>query len=317
MSRYILKKVLGLIPVMLAATVFIFLMVKASGINPVLATQSGGRMSEEAYQSRLEKYDLDKSVPMQYVFWLKNISAGDFGESVKYKTTVSSLILKYAPVTVGLAVLSFLISQPLAILLGVWSAVKRGTLIDKLILTVTLLMFAVPVFLMSILVILVVSKNFPGYSYTGSYANFSEYLQRLALPAAVMAAHQVALITKITRSSMIEQLSSDYVPALRAKGLGEGTIIFRHALKNAIIPVITVSGIQFGAMIVGCVLVENIFSFPGLGKLIVQGVTVGDISVVQGVSLIVIAVFLAADLITNILYAVIDPRIKEQEGAYA
>lgn len=310
MAKYISKKILNLIPVVIISTIFIFFMVKASGVNPVLATTSGGRLTAESLQNKMAKYGMDKSLPMQYIYWLKNIFTGNFGESVQYKTSVSSLIQNSAPVTAGLAIISFIISQPIAILLGVLAAVKKNTIVDTIISVITLILFAIPIFFLSMLVILYITKNFPGYSYTGGYNSVGGYFTRIIIPALIISFHQIALVTKITRSSMIDQLNSDYVLTLKAKGLSKGKIIFKHALKNGIIPVITVSGIQFGAMIVGCVLVENIFSLSGLGKLMVQSVSVGDISVIQGIAMIIILVFLLSNLVVDLLYAVIDPRIR-------
>lgn len=310
MTKYIAKKLINFIIVLLVATVCIFAMVKLTGMNPVLATLQGGQLSEEALAERMAKYGLDQPVVLQYLYWLKNILTGNLGESVKYNVTVVKLLKDRWSITALLAVFSFLISQTAGILLGILSAVKKNTAVDTAISVLTVVVFAVPVFFMGMLIILMLSKYFPGVAYTGSLKTVSDYVERLTPPVLIMAFHQIALITRVTRSSMIDQLNCEYVLALRAKGISEGKIIFKHALKNGIIPVITISAIQLGALIVGTVLVENVFSLNGLGKLLTEAVTTGDTAVIQGVSLIVITVFQAANLAVDLLYALIDPRIR-------
>ena len=309
MTRYIGKKLINAIVILIIATIGIFAMVKASGLNPVLATLQGGRMSEEILNQKLQKYGLDQPLPLQYLYWLKNIVTGNFGESVKYKVTVSSLVGKSLPITLGLSITSFIVSQIAAILFGVVSAVYKGKLIDRIISILTILFFAVPVFFLSLVFVVVISKYFPGYSYTGATDTLSQYLRRIIVPVIVIATHEIALVTKITRTAMIEQLESDYALALRARGIPKRVIIWKHALKNSLIPVITIAGIQFGALIVGCVMVENIFSLNGIGRLMVQSVSVGDIAVIQCIALIVILAFLIANIVVDTLYAVIDKRI--------
>ena len=310
MSKYIGRRFINSIVILVVATICIFAMVKASGMNPVLATLQGGRLSETALQDKLEHYGLDKPVPLQYLYWLKNIVTGNFGESVKYKVPVTSLIQTSLPITLGLAIISFIVSQILAITLGVISAVNRGKIIDKIISILTVLFFSIPVFFLSLLYILIIAKHFPGYSYTGSFDTFGEYLNRITIPVIVIATHEIALVTKITRTAMIEQLSSEYILALKARGIPTRIIIWKHALKNSLVPVITIAGVQFGALIVGCVMVENIFSLNGIGRLMVQCVMVGDISVIQCIALIIIVTFLISNLVVDALYAVIDPRVR-------
>ncbi len=314
MIRFILKKFLQIFPVILASTLVIFIMVKISGLNPVMATLGSSGLSEDALQEKMARYGLDQPVWLQYIYWLKNIMTGNWGESVNYKVPVSELMSSGAPITASLTIPTFIISETLAVLLGIAAAVRRNTVIDKIITSLTLFLFAIPTFFLGMLVILFASKYMPWYSYTGGWNSASQYILRLSVPAIVMCAHQIALVTKLTRSSMIDQLNSDYVLALRAKGLSNGKIIFKHALKNGIIPVITVSGIQFGALIVGSVLVENVFSLQGLGKIMVQSVSVGDIAVIQGIAFIIIIIFLAANFLVDILYAMIDPRVRRNEN---
>lgn len=313
MGKYIGKRLINSLVILIVATICIFIMVKASGMNPVLATLQGGRMSETALQDKLEHYGLNQPVPLQYLYWLKNIATGNFGESVKYKVPVESLIHTSLPITLGLAIISFIVSQVLAISLGVVSAVNKGKLIDKIISILTVLFFSVPVFFLSLLYIVIIAKHFPGYSYTGSFDTLGEYLNRILIPVIVISTHEIALITKITRTAMIDQLSSEYVLALKARGIPERVIIWKHALKNSLVPVITIAGLQFGALIVGCVMVENIFSLNGIGRLMVQCVMVGDISVIQCIALIIIVTFLLSNFVVDALYAIIDPRVRVQQ----
>lgn len=309
MRRYLGKKLINALFIFLTATILIFAMVKASGLNPVLATLQGSRMSKELLHQNMEKYGLNRPLPLQYLYWLKNILAGNFGASVKYKVTVATLVSAALPVTLGLGLISFVFSQIIAILLGVVSAVNKGKFIDKLISILTVFFFSVPVFFLSLIFVVVISKYFPGYSYTGTTNTLNEYLSRLAVPIIVIATHEIALVTKITRTAMVEQLSSDYALALKARGIPRRVIIWKHALKNSLIPVITIAGLQFGALIVGSVMVETIFSLNGVGRLMVQSVGVGDIAVIQCISLMIIFTFLLSNLIVDTLYAIIDKRI--------
>ncbi len=315
MAKYLIKKLLNLILVLVVASIGIFTLVKISGMNPVLATLGGGHLSEEALAERMERYGLDKPVVVQYLYWLKNIVVGNFGESVKYKVPVIKLIKTYCIPTIYISVISFVIAQILGVLLGIWSAVKKNHITDKIISAITVFFFSVPVFFLGMLIILYISKNFPNIAFTGSLKTKADYVERLSLPIVIMAIHQIALVTRVTRSSMIEQLSSEYIITLRAKGLPERVIIYKHALKNGIIPVMTIAAMQFGSLIVGAVLVESIFSLNGLGQLLVQAVLVGDTAVIQGVSIIVIVVFQLANLVVDALYAVIDPRIRQEQVA--
>lgn len=311
MARYLGGKLVNAILIFLAATICIFAMVKLAGLNPVLATISGGNISEETLANRMAKYGLDQPIVLQYLYWLKNICLFNFGESVKYKVPVLQLIQTAAPVTIFICLISFVISQGIALGLGIWSAVKYNTTIDRVITILTLLLFSIPIFFAGMIAILILNQYFPEVSYSGSLNTMQDYAERLLPAILIMIAHNVALITKVTRTSMLKQLHSDYMLTLRAKGLAQTKIIFRHGLKNAIIPVLTISGVQFGSMIVGTVLVENIFSLSGLGRLIVASVTVGDVAVIQGVSIITILVFLIVNFLVDTLYAVIDPRVKE------
>ena len=314
MAKYITKKVAYSIVIMFIATICIFFMVKATGINPVLVTLRGGGMTEETLNKKMESYGLNQPVAVQYLNWLKNILSGNFGESIKSKVPVAGLLKTSLPITLGLAISSFILSQIVSISLGVIAAVNQGKAIDKLIVSLTVVIFSVPIFFLGLLSILFLSKNVPDYSYTGAINTPGEYVSRLFVPVIIMTIGGVALLTKVTRQAMITQLKSDYVIALRARGIPEWRIVTKHALKNSLIPIITISGIQFGAMLAGAVMVENLFSLNGIGKLMVQGVSVGDVSVIQAVSLIIIAGFLLSNLAVEILYVVIDPRVKEQEA---
>ncbi len=313
MKKYLAKKMFNFVLVLFIATVCIFAMIKATGLNPVLATLGGGHLSEAALQERMQKYGLDKPLLVQFLYWLKNVLSGNFGESVKYKVAVSGLLQTYSIPTFITAFFSFFIAETVGIVLGIVSAEKRNTGIDHVISILTTMFLAVPVFFMGMLFILLISKTAISISYTGSLKTPGDYVERLFLPIIILALHQIALVTRVTRAAAIEQLNADYVLTLEAKGLSHRQIVWKHVLKNSLLPVITIAAVQFGSLIAGAVLVENIFSISGLGQLLVQAVLVGDVAVIQGVSLIVILVFQLANLLVDFVSGVLDPRIREKE----
>jgi len=234
---------------------------------------------------------------------------GDFGQSYKFQQSVGSMITERIPVTLGLVGFSSIIGIAIAIPAGVLCAVKKNTWVDRIISIITIVLVSCPVFLVCILMILFLAQM-PGVNFTGTYTNVHEYLERILLPSVALSFGMLALVSRVTRTSMIKELKSKYVETAEAKGISKKQIIFKHAFKNAIIPVITVMSIQIGAMVVGSVLVENVFALPGLGSLLINAINTSDYPIVQSVMLLLVAVFLILNLIVDIIYAIIDPRIR-------
>ena len=306
MGKYILKRLGQMVLVLVAVSVLIFALVRTTPSDPIASMTKGKTISEETRQELIVRYHLDKSVPEQYLIWITGAVRGNFGESFQYKQSVSYLIGERIGTTLTLVLISGLIAMAVAIPVGVISAVRMNTWLDKLLSVITLIFVASPVFLTALVLMLVFAlrlKMFPAI-YQGNG------LREMVLPAVALAMNMIALTSRITRTSMIEQLGADYIRTATAKGIPRRRVVITYALKNALIPVITVASIQIGTMLVGAVLVESVFAMGGLGDLLITGIKASDYPVVQSVTLLMVFVFLCINLVVDILYAVIDPRIR-------
>lgn len=310
MIKFICKRVLQMIPILFAVSVLIFCMVRITPSDPVASMTKGRKTSAETRKSLEEKYYLDRSLPEQYVIWITHALRGDLGDSFEYKQPVNDLIAGRLPTTAQLVLMSTVLALVIAIPVGVISAVRMNRLTDRILSVLTLIFVASPVFLTAIALMLVFAlrlKLFPSF---GSGKTFVENLRYLFLPSVALSLNMVALISRITRSNMIEQLNSNYATTAIAKGIPYYQVVMKHCFKNAVIPVITVASIQIGTMLVGAVLVENVFALGGLGDILIGGVKSSDYPVVQGITLMLVTVFLLINLLVDIVYALIDPRIR-------
>lgn len=306
MGKYILKRLGQMVLVLIAVSVLIFAMVRITPSDPVASMTKGKNVSEETRQELREHYHLDKSYPEQYVIWITGVLQGDFGESYQYKQSVDYLIGQRIGTTLGLVLMAGLMAMVVAIPVGVISAVKRNTWLDKLLSVITLVLVASPVFLTALVLMMIFALKL--HWFPSIYQ--SNGIREMILPAIALAMNMIALTSRITRTTMIEQLNSDYIRTATAKGLPQRQVILKYALKNALIPIITVTSIQVGSMLVGAVLVESVFAMGGLGDLLISGIKSADYPVVQGVTLLMVFVFLCINLLVDILYAVLDPRIR-------
>lgn len=309
MVRYIGKRLLQIIPIFFVVSVLIFALVRMSPTEPITVILGGKQSTQAAVQAAQEKFHLNESIVKQYFRWMMGMFYGDFEQSYKFQQSVGSMITERIPVTLGLVGFSSIIGIAIAIPAGVLCAVKKNTWVDRIISIITIVLVSCPVFLVCILMILFLTQM-PGVNFTGTYTNVHEYLERILLPSVALSFGMLALVSRVTRTSMIKELKSKYVETAEAKGISKKQIIFKHAFKNAIIPVITVMSIQIGAMVVGSVLVENVFALPGLGSLLINAINTSDYPIVQSVMLLLVAVFLILNLIVDIIYAIIDPRIR-------
>ncbi len=310
MIKFIAKRILQLILILFAASVLIFCMVRITPSDPVSSMTKGRRISEETREALEKQYYLDRSLPEQYIIWITNALHGDLGDSFEHRQSVNSLIAGRLPTTIQLVIMSAILALVIAIPVGIISAVKMNSVIDRLLSVFTLIFVASPVFLTAIILMLVFALHLQLFPSFGSGSNWVENLRYLFLPSLALGMNMVALISRITRSNMIEQLNSNYATTALAKGIPYWKVVMKHCLKNALIPVITVASIQIGSMIVGAVLVENVFALGGLGDVLIDGVKSADYPVVQGITLMMIVVFLLINLIVDIAYAAIDPRIR-------
>ena len=310
MGKFIVKRLLQLIPILLATSILIFCMIRITPSDPVASMTKGKRISEETRQSLEEKYHLDKSLPEQYIIWITNALRGDLGDSFEYKQSVNSLIAGRLPTTLQLVIMSAILALLIAVPVGIISAVKMNQATDRILSVLTLIFVASPVFLTAILLMLVFALNLHLFPTFGSGKSIVENIYYLFLPALALGLNMVALISRITRSNMIEQLNSNYTTTAIAKGIPYHRVVLKHCLKNAIIPVVTVASIQIGSMIVGAVLVENVFALGGVGDILIGAIKSSDYPVVQGITLMMVALFLVINLLVDIVYALIDPRIR-------
>lgn len=305
MSKFLIKRVLQMIPVLFVVSVLIFSMVRITPTDPVASMTKGKNVSDETKQQLRERYHLDKSPMEQYVIWITDAMLLDLGESYQHKQSVTLLIKERMSVTLTLVAISGLIAVAIAIPIGVISAVKMNTILDKILSILSLIFVASPVFLTAIIFMLIFSLQlylFPAIG-TGTW-------RHMVLPSFALALNMVALTSRITRTTMIEQLNSDYIRTATAKGIPRSRVIITHALKNALIPIITVTSVQIGSMLVGAVLVESVFAMGGLGDLLLTGIKTSDYPVVQGVTLLLVTIFMCINLVVDALYAILDPRIR-------
>lgn len=307
MERYILKRILLMVPVLLGVILVVFIMNHISPGNPARIL-AGENASEEAVAALTEELGLNDPLHIQFFNYVKGIvTKFDLGTSYQTGRPVIDELMDRFPTTAKLALLSICISAVVGISLGIISAVKQNTIIDHLSTGFALLGVSMPAFwagMMLILVFAIYLKWLPVSGIDG-WKNW-------IMPAFTSSMVGMATITRMTRSSMLDVICQDYIVTARAKGLSEQVIVVKHALKNALIPIITVLGIQLGTMLGGAVLTESVFSVPGLGKFMVDSIKNRDYPVVQGGVLLLAIVFSLANLIVDIIYAYVDPRIKSQ-----
>ena len=314
MGLFIGGRVLQFVLILLAASVLIFAMSHISQIDPVAVILGGKQTSAETIAALREKFNLNASLPQQYITWITGMLRGDFGLDFKYQQPVWDLIAGRLPVTLSLTLFSSILAMIIAIPLGVYSGVKSNTGLDRSASLFALLTMACPPFFISVLAIYIVSNVAPGISFTGTFNTIGQMIDRLWLPCLCLAVGMIALAQRILRSSMIDEMKSPHIQMAQAKGLPEKTVVWKHAFKNALVPLITVCGIQIGSMLVGSVLVESVFSLAGLGGLLVSAVQTSNYPVTQAITMLMVFIFLLISTVTDILYAVIDPRIRTGKG---
>jgi ABC-type dipeptide/oligopeptide/nickel transport system permease component len=312
-TKYILRRLLLMLPVAFLVTVMIFGLVRLAPGDPVL-TYAGEEKDPVSLAQIRTQLGLDQPAPVQYVAWLSHAVRGDLGRSFETRQPVLEAVTERLPATLELGLAALLISVTIGLLIGTLAAVKRNSAIDLLATGVTLAGVSLPNFYLGIILILVFAFVVPGQLFPpGGYVPFTEdpaqNLRRLVLPAVTLSAASLAVNLRQVRSSLLEVFGHDYMRTARAKGLGETAVIAGHALKNALIPVVTIIGIQIGALIEGAFITETIFFWPGVGRLAVQAIGFQDYPVVQGVVLVSAASFMLSTLVVDVLYAWLDPRI--------
>ncbi|HEU4369766.1 MAG TPA: ABC transporter permease [Methylomirabilota bacterium] len=300
-----------------AVTLLIISLIVFTGVRMIPGDPARVLAGTEADAAGLEeireKYGLNAPLPVQYLRWLGLAAAGDLGESIRTRTTVTSMVAAKLPITVELAVLSLLVAVAIAIPAGVLAAVRRNTAWDVLASGVSLCGVSIPNFWLGIMLILLVSVRF-GWLPASGFVPLAEdpvgNLKRMLMPALVLGTGLAAVLMRQTRNAMIEVLSADYVRTARAKGLAQKAVVLRHALRNGLIPVVTILGLQMGALMGGAVVTEQIFVLPGFGRLIVEAVFTRDYPVVQGVVLLTASSYVLINLLVDVSYTLLNPRIR-------
>ena len=311
MKNYTIRRILQLIPVLFGISVLIFAVMKMIP-GDVISGILGVEATPELRAQLAAKYGLDRPYIVQYLDWIVGVLHGDFGESIRTSAPILPEILSRFKVPAELTIMAAVISWCIAIPLGVLAAVKRNTFADRFVRVFALLGVSVPGFALSILLILVLSlafNYFPPLGYVGFFEDPLRNLQIMILPAAILGVSISGSVMRMTRSSVLEVLRQDFIKTVRAKGASERVAIFKHALRNALIPIITLIGMQIGSLLGGAVIVEQIFSLPGLGQMMLTGINQRDYPVVQGCVLFIAFVYVLVNLVTDLLYAYIDPRI--------
>jgi len=331
MLAFIIRRTLSIIPTLLGVSIVIFLMLAITPGDPA-ELLLGERATEETLDAMREHLGLNKSLPAQYWMFLKRIVKFDLGETIWTRQKVWHEIKERYPATIELSIAAMFLSCFLGITLGIISATKQYSWFDYLSMIASLIGVSIPVFWLGLVLMLVFSLYLGWFPMSGrlgvgtdidiitnfyvldailtrNWAGLKDALWHLTLPAVALSTIPLAIVARMTRSSMLEVLRQDYIRTAKAKGLGQAKIVLKHALRNGLIPVITVIGLQFGIMLGAAILTETVFAWPGVGKWIFDGVVKRDYMVIQSGTLMVAACFVIVNLIVDVLYAVINPRI--------
>lgn len=311
MTQYVLRRLLLMVPVAFLVSVIVFGLLRLAPGDPVLV-YAGEERDPDSLQELRVLYGLDQPLPIQYVVWLQHAAQGDLGRSLRTRQPVREAIVERLPATIELGLAAILLSVSVALAVGTLSAIKRNSVVDLLATGITLGGVSLPNFFLGLILILVFGLAFRLLP-PGGYVPFIEdplgNLRRLILPAITLATASTAVNMRQIRSSLLDVFSQEYIRTARAKGLGERPVIVRHAMKNALIPVVTIVGLQVGAIIEGAIITETIFFWPGVGRLAVDSITGLDYPVVQAIVLVSALSFMLSTLAVDILYAWLDPRI--------
>jgi peptide/nickel transport system permease protein len=313
MLSYILRRILIAIPTLILVSIFVFMLQKLLPGDPVLVMAGRGTRPEVLAYLR-EQYRLNDPLIVQYFHWVGNVLQGDLGMSLRTRQPVTTLIADKLPVTIQLAVMAMIFAFLIGIPAGILSAVRKGTLTDYIANFIALSGLSIPNFWLGIMLILLVSVNLgwlPASGYESLWSDPVRSIETMIMPAFVLGTALAATLMRHTRSAMLGVLQSDYVRTARAKGLRGRVVMLKHAFRNAVLPIVTLSALLFGELLAGAVLTEQIFTIPGFGKLIVDAVFNRDYAVVQGVVLCTAVGFILMNLIADVLYVLLNPRMRQ------
>ncbi|HHT96942.1 MAG TPA: ABC transporter permease [Clostridiales bacterium] len=309
--RYLFKKAIIFIITLLIISVLTFTAFQVIPGNSAL-TALGMEATDEAIETLKEELGFNKNVFIRYFDWLKKVTKGDFGDSIQYHSKATDLIKDRVVVTLWLAIISFILILIIALPLGVLSALKKNSIVDKAILVMTQISMAIPPFFLGILLTILfgfVIKIFIPGNYISYKEDIAGFLYYLIFPAMAVAIPKISMLVKFLRNSIIRELKLDYVRTARSKGNDERTIMYKHVLKNAFIPIITLLGMMLADIMAGTILIEQVFSLPGLGRLLLVSISNRDFAVVQAIILYMALIVVLINFIVDILYQFLDPRV--------
>ena len=316
MQEYIAKRLALFIPTILLVTIIVFVVMRLVPGDPAIAIlegEGGGSYTQEDLDRLRHRLGTDRPIVVQYLSWIGGAARGDFGDSLWFNAPVMTELKSRIPVTIELAVMAILLAVVTAVPLGVLSAVKPNSNLDYGARLFSLTGIALPSFFSAILLILLLVKVFgwlPPLGYETLWEGPVTNLQQMVFPALALAFYDMAFITRVTRSSMMEILREDYMRTARSKGLAERVVLLRHGLKNAFLPVLTISGWQFGRLFGGTVIIETIFLVPGVGRILIESIFHRDFTMIQAVIVIIGVAIVSINLLVDLLYGWLDPRIR-------
>lgn len=314
MAYYLIRRLLMAIPVMGLIALIVFLLLRLTPGDPAQAI-AGDQATPEQIAAIRDSLGLDAPLTSQFVTWIGNMLRGDFGYSLISQRPVLEMIGQRIGPTLALATVAMILTVVISIPLGILAARRHGQLVDRFVMSLSVIGFSVPIFVIGYVLIGIFAVNlkwFPVQGYKPLADGFWPFLHRILLPGLALSSIYIALVSRMTRAAMLEVLREDYIRTARAKGLPERVILFRHALRNAAIPILTVVGTGFAMMISGVVVTETVFNIPGLGRLVVDAVLARDYPLIQAIILLTAGTYVVINLLIDISYAVTDPRIRYQ-----
>lgn len=338
MTRYLIRRLLETIPVIIGVSILVFMMIRLIPGDPAVA-MLGERASQDNVDAIRERLGLNKPLIEQYFIWISQLVTGDLGSTVRGNIPISQEIGNRFPATVELSLSALTLATIIGVPIGIISAVKRNSLVDSASMMGALLGVSIPIFVLGLILIYIfgvalgvlpfvgrltslpaelgIQKVTGVYTLdsilSGSWNGLGEALSHLILPAITLMTVPLATTARITRSAMLEVLNQDYIRTARAKGLAEGSVIYTHALRNALLPIITIIGLQLGSLLSGAVLTETIYSWPGIGKWLFDSIVARDYPIVQSVTLIIALIYIIVNFLVDVLYVVADPRVRVSE----
>ncbi len=317
MNTYVIKRFMLFIPTLILVTLMVFALMRLVPGDPaellLMGFEGDGQFSEQQLADLRAKLGTDRPLAIQYLSWIWGMLRGDFGVSMYFDTPISEDLAAKLPITLELSALALMLAFVVAVPLGVLSAVRQDTIADYASRIIAIAGVAMPTFWIGILVVYFLVTWFdwlPPLGYANLWKDPWTNLQQMFFPAVALGFYNMALVARVTRSSMLEVFREDYIRTARSKGLRERAVIIRHALKNAFLPILTISGWQVGRLIAGTVVIETIFLVPGMGRLLVDSILHRDYTMIQSIVMVIAFMVLALNLIVDLLYAWLDPRIR-------